>query len=312
MYIAHVRGPFSITFHPKIYLFSGPNRALAYIGSNNLTVGGTETNLESFIKLELDLPGDAETYSTFHSCWTDCLPISVKLDTQLLSELLERGLVWDEKRIRTRDSSGGTSDPMPAFDNPQQGLRLVPPSPLPGGRRLSTAPKLPPRPELAIVQTSTSPAEALVMQIVPHDNGEVFLSKLAVNQNPDFFGFPFEGRTTPKFSKNPPYPQRLPDPVVNVTVFDEHGGRAAQHSRLGLNTVYYENKGEIRITVPQDVVAATPPFSIMVMQVGRAPGIDYEISVFAPGNPEYDRLLAACNQTMPSGGRPVARRFGWL
>src|SRR6202035_1565966 len=37
---------FTPTFHPKIYYFSGKNRAIAYIGSNNLTVGGTESNSE--------------------------------------------------------------------------------------------------------------------------------------------------------------------------------------------------------------------------------------------------------------------------
>src|SRR5262245_50617633 len=32
------------TFHPKVYLFTGPSDAVCYLGSNNLTVGGTETN----------------------------------------------------------------------------------------------------------------------------------------------------------------------------------------------------------------------------------------------------------------------------
>src|SRR5688500_13213873 len=35
-----------ITFHPKIYLFKGPMQAHAFIGSNNLTVGGMEKNFE--------------------------------------------------------------------------------------------------------------------------------------------------------------------------------------------------------------------------------------------------------------------------
>lgn len=42
--VAHLPGRFNPTFHPKVYLFSGPSQAVAYLGSNNLTVGGTETN----------------------------------------------------------------------------------------------------------------------------------------------------------------------------------------------------------------------------------------------------------------------------
>ena len=40
-----------ITFHPKIYLFKGENYAEAFIGSNNLTVGGTEKNLNPLFNL---------------------------------------------------------------------------------------------------------------------------------------------------------------------------------------------------------------------------------------------------------------------
>jgi len=34
------------TFHPKFYLFEGQRNATCVIGSHNLTVGGTETNME--------------------------------------------------------------------------------------------------------------------------------------------------------------------------------------------------------------------------------------------------------------------------
>src|SRR5207253_2874287 len=39
-----------------------------------------------------------------------------------------------------------------------------------------------------------SAGRILVIQIIPHHNGEIFLSKNAVNQNPALFGFPFSGR----------------------------------------------------------------------------------------------------------------------
>ena len=46
VYVTQASG---ITFHPKIYLFTGDHFARAFVGSNNLTVGGTEKNFEAAI-----------------------------------------------------------------------------------------------------------------------------------------------------------------------------------------------------------------------------------------------------------------------
>ena len=51
----------------------------------------------------------------------------------------------------------------------------------------------------------------LVIQVTPHHNGEIHLSKIAVNQNPTFFDYPFTGMTVPKKAGNPTYPQRVPE-----------------------------------------------------------------------------------------------------
>src|SRR5207248_2343236 len=152
---------------------------------------------------------------------------------------------------------------------------------------------------------------ALVIQITPHHNGEVFLSKTAVNQNPGFFGFPFAGRTVPKKRGNTAYPQRVPDPIVNITIFDGAGARIVSKAGFNLNTVFYEKKAEIRITFSADLTGAVEQFAIMVMRQGT--GIsDYEIEIYNPGSPFYDQYLAVCNQLLPSGGPRRARRMGWL
>ena len=46
VYIVKSAGSFTPTFHPKFYFFKGTNKALGYVGSNNFTVGGLETNFE--------------------------------------------------------------------------------------------------------------------------------------------------------------------------------------------------------------------------------------------------------------------------
>jgi len=41
-------------------------------------------------------------------------------------------------------------------------------------------------------------------------------------------------------------------------------------------------------------------------------GMDYNIEIFSPGSQQYSDYLAVCNQTMPSGGKGQARKFGWI
>ena len=161
--------------------------------------------------------------------------------------------------------------------------------------------------------SSSAGTQALVIQIVPHHNGEVFLSKGAANQNPAFFGWPFTGQTIPKKPENPSYPQRTPDPVVDLKVYDPSGKLVIRHATFNLNTVYYEKKSEIRITVPPDVVKAVPAGSVMVMrQAAEQQNLDYDVDIYVKGSPQYNEYLGVCNQTMPSGGKAKARRFGWL
>ncbi|WP_457630025.1 hypothetical protein, partial [Oceanithermus sp.] len=179
------------------------------------------------MKIEMSLPNDADLLADLHSCWDDALQIAVRLDDDLLAELVENGFVLDERQTqkgewaRSRRISGheGTLRDFP-------GLEVVPPSPLPYEGLRNKRPSM----EKAISTgrvTHQEPdqivAQALVIQVIPHHNGEIFLSKTAVNQNPKFFGWPFTGKTRPKKASNPSYPQREPDPVVNIRVFDKSG-----------------------------------------------------------------------------------------
>lgn len=306
-----------LTFHPKIYLFAGPKRARFYIGSHNLTVGGTETNWESGTIVDLELPAEKKLLESTAAIWESMRELSLELTPVLLEHHASANNLLDE----SKPSSGGggpgrrTQKDLPeGIELPQ--LKVVPPSALPKSvfkkdTKRKTAKAKPAK--KTTTEAPRVPTETLVIQIVPHDNGEVFLSKLAVNQNPDFFGFPFEGQTTPKKHGKQPYPQRLPDPVVNLTVYGKNDKILAKHRNFGLNTVYYEDNSEIRITVPQDVVKHAPEYSILVMRgPDDATDYDYDLDVFTPESPQYDSYLSVCNQTMPSGGKPKARKWGWL
>ena len=113
---------------------------------------------------------------------------SVKLDKVNLAGYEAAGLLLDETKKQKRGSSrhGGSRG-----GSTVSKLVVVPPSPLPttgvGKTRRQRAGTI--RQQRA--EALPLVAEALVIQIVPHDNGEVFLSKRAADQDPDFFGSRF-------------------------------------------------------------------------------------------------------------------------
>ncbi len=203
----------NITFHPKIYLFSGAKRVLGYVGSNNLTVGGTEINFEAFTCIDMDRTTDAGVVTEFTGLWDDTLQAARLLDRPLLAELLAANLLADEAQSQRRTSrasavaAGGPAKPK--FPK----LAFRPPSAIPRSA-IQPKTKQPTRtPAVALpATTATVGAAALVIQITAHHNGEIFLSKGAVNQDPAFFGWPFTGNTVPKKAANPSYPQRTPEP----------------------------------------------------------------------------------------------------
>jgi hypothetical protein len=215
------------TYHPKMYLFIGQQKCKFFIGSHNLTVGGTETNWESGAVINLHLPEDEQTLIDAKAGWDSLLALSAELNTPLIQRYETLGMLADESVRRKHPAASrqvGNSAPVMTDGPPRVKLKIKPPSPLPkelfvqrqartrvAGPRAKT-------PKRTHAKVST---EALVIQVVPHHNGEVFLSKLAVDQNPDFFGFPFTGRTTPKKPTNPSYPQREPDPIVDLKVYGD-------------------------------------------------------------------------------------------
>ena len=318
-----------ITFHPKIYLFKGAMDAHAFIGSNNLTVGGTEKNFESAIHLELELPADDATLASLEESWTELLPASCPatqlLNEALLTQLMADSIVINENSMRP---TAGDDSASLGFGRraTRSGLIVKPESPLPKKALVpGSRPARSSKDKVAVdsrkssilaIQTDPSievePATArgFVIQIKPHHNGEIFLSVTAALQNPPFFKWPFNGMTTPKKPGNPSYPQLDPDPIVNITVYGSPGTPVLILSTYPLNTVYYEKKSEIRITA-SPLVGIVPEYSVMIMERSYSEGIDYEITIHTPDSPDYSAWVVACNQTLPGGGKEP-RKCGWF
>ncbi len=332
------------TFHPKLYVFSGENKASAYYGSGNFTVGGLEQNFEGGVIIDYCLPTEQAEFDilleNYYSVFKTATPCIKQLTPKLLEDMKGAGLLLDET---SNGSSGNSasSRKRPAVSASLFGkYSAKPPRPISksimeeaaksagillpakalrrGNRNQGGSPSTPSTGSGSLPDVLSTITDGLVIQVNPHHNGEIFLSKIAVNQNSSFFGFPFTGKTVPKKGGNPSYPQRIPDPVVNIRVYDSTGRLVNSELNYPLNTVFYESKSEIRITInktilaPLDIASVTTDYPILVMRLSSTVGCDYDLDFLKYGSSTYFDFLNICNQELPAGGKPVGRKMGWI
>lgn len=309
-----------------------------YYGSNNLTPGGLETNFEGGVILTLTFPEDADLFDQAMASFESLLPSSisccVELTNTILQQLNNGGWLLDEsipKAVRNlgaiRRAGYTTSTPSlfaPYKTKLPKAISKTALAVAAASAGITTNPIGSGTPVTPVIShTAASPAvpiaivEGLVMQVVPHHNGEIFLSMNAIRQNPGFFGFPFTGQTVPKKATNPTYPQRDPDPIVNIFVYDAAGTCVRTEIQYNLNTVFYEKKAEIRITITPSILRGLnytggSDYPIMVMRNSETDECDYDLHFYAKGSTDYSSCLSICDQALPSGGKPVARKMGWI
>lgn len=336
------------TFHPKVFLFESSSHALAVVGSANLTQGGLFMNHEAAVEVTLDL-ADATSvaalaaYRAAVDPWQTIGPACRRVDAALIQRLYAEGDLLPERAIATArraaaaaprsGSSARTVGRSPVFGSSGAVALPPPPPPLPPmASPAVTPPTAPPppsrtRPRRRLAASTPSPGttasalsapaagaihQTLVIEVRPHHNGEIFLSKIAVDSDPGFFGFPFSGWTVPKRRGNPPYPMAQPDPQVELFVYDQNG-RLRVHTPHSLNVVYYTPKSEIRITIPPEPLNAIPQMSILAMTRNPTPALDYRLDFYPPActAPRAQRLARRLVHLLPSGGAAVRRRYGW-
>lgn len=316
-YYVHV--PQQSTFHPKVYAFVGKKRAKVFIGSNNMTVGGLETNFETTIEMDFTLPAEATQFREIDKIFEELLPenciASSKLTPNRLNKLIESGMLCDE----TQKSSAVKQTLSRVAKKKQEKFTIKPPSSLPAAYFGKSPSQKQLKQQFQVVAAQATaieldkkliPVSGFAIQIKPHHNGEIFLSQTAAKQNPAFFGMPFSGQTTPKKSSNPTYPQRIPDPICHITVYGRNDEILFEDKKYNLNTIFYTKKKEIRITA-SPLVGVAPEYSLLLMYPADSPDLDYSMDILTPDNPRYSAWLQVCNQTMPSGGKEP-RKFGWF
>jgi hypothetical protein len=106
----------SRTFHPKIYVASGADRAHLLVGSNNLTAGGVYFNYEAAIQFVLELPEDEALLLAVRD-FIDRLyadsDVCLELTDQLMAELVSN------PRYRVGDEDAGKPKRVAGEDAPE-------------------------------------------------------------------------------------------------------------------------------------------------------------------------------------------------
>ncbi|ENJ6137816.1 phospholipase D family protein [Bacillus cereus] len=102
LYVYHIDN-LSITFHPKIYYIKSNSTQIIFIGSNNLTQGGLETNDEVFTS---NTTLDDEVLTRLNSLqnrYTDTTsPFCKRVDSDLINQLLSNNYIQSESQINSQ------------------------------------------------------------------------------------------------------------------------------------------------------------------------------------------------------------------
>lgn len=118
------------TFHPKIYLGVGADRARLLVGSNNLTAGGVYYNYEAALECVLSLPADQalvdEVREYIDRLYADD-DVCKALDEALLEELINN----PRYRVRDEDASTTAGGHPAADDEAPEDVDLEPDDPEP-------------------------------------------------------------------------------------------------------------------------------------------------------------------------------------
>ncbi|MBC8756025.1 phospholipase D family protein [Kordia sp. YSTF-M3] len=156
-------------FHPKFYLFEGPNDVKIILGSSNLTRTGLFTNIESSLLVEfnqtdkdgLALLSELKTY--YKSLLNLSDPNIFKIDNKVINDFFLDGIVPDEatrKRNYSKGTSSSTGKKSKKSKVPKRSVSKVPSSIFPSKSKKSkpttVVPVAPISPTVPVTTTITS------------------------------------------------------------------------------------------------------------------------------------------------------------
>ena len=325
------------TYHPKLWLFSSTNsRRLLLVGSGNITQGGLFTNYEASVAIAGNSTdqaiADAESFLDLVSDASQ--PEVLRASTQLLQELHDAGLLPSEDQSRRtantahgfrkfgRRRAGGSpqfegrsipkSRPDQVAELPPPLVDVMPPRSLPP----SAPPKRNRRPSAPGPQQPAStpgpfPSHRFFFITVRMaSKTEVFLAKRPLDEDPAFFGAPFEGLTTPRSAGALPQPQPESAPIARITLHLPKPVTVDLHPlKMWTYTEGESANSDFRTNFTAPLQEQIPDDSVVRFE--RDPSdsghLDFDIDIYPPDHRDYKRMLKKCDQKLPNS----PRRYGW-
>ncbi len=156
------------TFHPKIYLGVGLDRARLLVGSNNLTGGGVFYNYEAALECVLSLPDDQGLVDAVRA-YIDRLyadgDICKELDDDLLAELITN------PRYQVRDEDTKAATTQIADNDAPEDVDFEPGDPEPAGASIFGKSGEPKRPDLLPAKAAAKKASPSGKKAAPAGSG---------------------------------------------------------------------------------------------------------------------------------------------
>ncbi|HEY3762025.1 MAG TPA: phospholipase D family protein [Verrucomicrobiae bacterium] len=311
------------TFHPKVYLFSNENSAECFIGSGNLTEGGLFTNYEAFVHLCLDRnkPDDREFLihleALLNNWSTPAHGTALKLTLGVIEELKASGDLLTESEINVARNKAKAAKPTG--------------SPLTQAKKLFAAVKVKPAPHViveqkpqattAVVKAAVSKSSqsiagehrGFVITLQNTDVGfgqktagaqrrsaELFIPKICVRSNPDFWGWP------KLFKPDPNYAGKADS--EGFTKMDRIGVKM----RLGTQTLevnwwYNPDKKDYRLRNEALRSAGNVGDILRIELADRKAGFNYYVEVIPQGTSLFSQYAVLCTQPV----RNSKKKFGY-
>jgi HKD family nuclease len=298
------------TFHPKVYLFSNATHAECLIGSGNLTEGGLFTNYEAFVHLELDRakPADAELLARIETLlgeWMDTVPgTSLKLSASVIKDLAEAGYLLTEAQIREASSEVKAKTKGSVLLAQAKKLFAsvkIKPAPYVAGKAGHTTSKPPgAKPPARPPQQSGTTGFVITLQNTDVGHGqttsgtsrrspEIFLPKVCVHANPDFWGWPNLFKPDPGW-KGPTDSQGYPK-------MDREGVRMRLGTQtLSVNWWYNPDKKDFRLRNEALRNAGSVGDILRIELANGSHGFDYYVEIIPHGTSLFPQFAALCKQ----------------
>lgn len=315
LWLFHNEAPSNPTFHPKMYLFSNSQAAQCLVGSGNLTEGGLFTNYEVLVHLQLDRTNKAhelflQEAERILDLWSDANDGTARrADARLIADLKSMGYLPSEAEIQRVRSLTPQLNRGRTNSGDKNTFAAVPVAPAPRVPKMDLISYI--NPALSTPPVSQSGGFVITLQNTDVGVGqttrgtsrrspELFIPKVCVQANPDFWGWPS------LFKRDPKWTGKIDR--------DGFGKMDRQDVRMRLGTSilvanwwYNPNKIDFRIR-NESLRRAGNIGDILKIEPGvKIDGYDYYVEIIPKGTSQFAKFDALCTERV----RNSPKRYGY-